>query len=79
MTKPFRREVSLSFLWSSNRIRPFDYPARNFLYVEDGEESGRIDEMNQIFQFLYFQSVDYAVKDILIIPEKSALPMEAGH
>lgn len=83
MTEPFRLlfrgEVSLSFLWSSNRIRPFDYPARNFLYVEDGKESGRIDEMNQVFQFLHFQSGYHAVKDILIIPKESALSVEAGH
>lgn len=50
----------------------------DFLYIEDREEGGSIDGVNDLLQLCDLQTAHHAVEDILIILQEAALSVQAG-
>ena len=50
----------------------------DFLYIEDREEGGSIDGVNDLLQLCDLQTAHHAVEDILIILQEAPLSMQTG-
>lgn len=50
----------------------------DFLYIEDREEGGSIDGVNDLLQLCDLQTAHHAVEDILIILQEASLSVQAG-